>query len=316
MLYAYIKPIRFTEVIIMKKGLSIILCALMFVLTFAACGKNDADDTPTLVDENGNAYVEVTDENGEKATSVLSDEEKSKIDENATTKKGETTAAAGGLEDLSQVASEYEALGDVNDEDLKSDKKDLITGGTSVKQTTLREDAIISKFKGSSFTLKMTLKSSSQEDMPTTVVCDGEKLVADITLKGKTVRMLIQDDGAYIILPAVKWYIKYSTDAVGGLDAFKNLGDTEDTYVGSTKVEQNGVNYICEEYKMTDGTVSKYYFVGNEWKRMEVISDDDVAIYEIDQLSSTVDSSLFSLSGYKDMTALLESMSGSVSSAS
>lgn len=307
----------FTEVIIMKKGLCIILSALMLIFTFASCGKDEVDDTPTKVDNDGNAYVEVTGEDGETATSVLSNEEKSKIDKKKeSTTKGDSAATEADVEKaLSQVQKEYEGLEDLDENDFKSDKGDLIQEGTSIKKTTLREDVVLKQFKDGKFTLKMKLKSSSAEEMPMTVASDGEKLAADVTMKGASIRLLIQDDGVYAVLPSAKLYIKYTSDEIGGLEDLKNLANTNDSFVSSTKVKLDGKDATCEEYKTTDGITMKYYFVNNEWKRMETISGEDVAIYEIESLSSKVDSNLFSLKGYKDMTALIEAMAYSSTAA-
>ena len=59
----------------MKKGLCIVLSALMIAFSFASCGKKDVSDEPTKIDENGSAYVEVTDKDGKEVTSVLSDKD-------------------------------------------------------------------------------------------------------------------------------------------------------------------------------------------------------------------------------------------------
>ena len=67
----------------MKKGLCIVLSALMIAFSFASCGKKDVSDKPTKIDENGSAYVEVTDKDGNEVTSVLSDKDKAKADKNA-----------------------------------------------------------------------------------------------------------------------------------------------------------------------------------------------------------------------------------------
>ena len=54
----------------MKKGLCIVLSALMIAFSFASCGKKDVSDKPTKIDENGSAYVEVTDKDGNKRRSA------------------------------------------------------------------------------------------------------------------------------------------------------------------------------------------------------------------------------------------------------
>ena len=85
--------------------------------------------------------------------------------------------------------------------------------------------------------------------------------------------------------------------------AFINL---DGTYVGSTKIKINGNDGICEEYKYSDGNVIKYYFNSEkEWKCMEVITEDEVAIYGITSFSNKADESVFSLKGYEDMSDLL-----------
>lgn len=292
----------------MKKGLCIVLSALMVAFSFASCGKKDISDEPTKVDENGSAYVEVTDKDGNEVTSVLSDKDKSKADKKAAKDNKETTTA-----DASELASKAEGamsgFTNVDEKDLKSDKKDLIKDGTSTKKTSLRDDVIIKTSKTGKFTLKAKIKASSGEDTPVTCVTSDKKFAYDMTMNGSQVRIIMDGNNLYLLLPSLKWYVKMSTDDIGLEsmdDMMSNLANSEDKYVGSTKVTVNGTEYTCEEYKNSDGRITKYYFdKNNNWKRIEGINGDEVTIMEIDSFSGKVDESVFSLKGYTDMTALV-----------
>lgn len=288
----------------MKKGLCIVLSALMVAFSFASCGKKDISDEPTKVDENGSAYVEVTDKDGNEVTSVLSDKDKSKADKKAAKDNKETTTADTS-ELFSKVEAEASKVTNIDEKNLVSDKKDLISGGTEIKKTSMRDEIIAKTLKSGKFTLKMKMKTSSGVDNPVSLVFNGKKFAADITLNDMQVRAIFDNDNVYMVLPALKVYIKTSSDEAGNIGDLTNITDSNATYVGSTKVTVNGTEYTCEEYKSDDDSVVKYYFSSKkEWKRMEIINGEDVSIFEIESLSDKVDESVFSLKGYTDMTAL------------
>lgn len=288
----------------MKKGLCIVLSALMVAFSFASCGKKDVSDKPTKIDENGSAYVEVTDKDGNEVTSILSDKDKAKADKNAAKDNKETTTADTS-ELLSKVEAEASKVTNIDEKNLVSDKKDLISGGTEIKKTSMRDEIIAKTLKSGKFTLKMKMKTSSGVDNPVSLVFNGKKFAADITLNDMQVRAIFDNDNVYMVFPALKVYIKTSSDEAGNIGDLTNITDSNATYVGSTKVTVNGTEYTCEEYKSDDDSVVKYYFSSKkEWKRMEIINGEDVSIFEIESLSNKVDESVFSLKGYTDMTAL------------
>ena len=293
----------------MKKSLCIVLSVLMIAVSFAACGKKIVNEnTTTKVDEKGSAYVEVTDKDGKTVTSVLSDKEKSEVEKQAEKSNAKTTTMAAS-EAMSKIEQEMSGLTDFSEDDLKSNEKDLVDKGTEIKKTTLRDDVIIKALESGKFTLNMTLKAASNADTPVVLVSNGDKIAADMTMNGSKVRMIIDNDGVYVVLPTAKMYVKMSSDEIGNMDELKNIASSDGTYVGSTKVKINGEDHTCEEYKSSDGTVIKYYFNSKkEWKRMEVITEDEVAIYEISSFSNKADESMFSLNGYADMSALLGQM--------
>ena len=293
----------------MKKSLCIVLSVLMIAVSFAACGKKIVNEnTTTKVDENGAAYIEVTDKDGKTVTSVLSDKEKSEVEKQAEKSNAKTTTMAAS-EAMSKIEQEMSGLTDFSEDDLKSNEKDLVDKGTEIKKTTLRDDVIVKALESGKFTLNMTLKAASNADTPVVLVSNGDKIAADMTMNGSKVRMIIDNDGVYVVLPTAKMYVKMSSDEIGNMDELKNIASSDGTYVGSTKVKINGEDHTCEEYKSSDGTVIKYYFNSKkEWKRMEVISEDEVAIYEITSFSNKADESIFSLKGYADMSPLLGQM--------
>lgn len=289
----------------MKKGLCIVLSALMIAFSFASCGKKDVSDKPTKIDENGSAYVEVTDKDGNEVTSVLSDKDKAKADKNAAKDNKEMTTADTS-ELLSKVEAEASKVTNIDEKNLVSDKKDLISGGTEIKKTSMRDEIIAKTLKSGKFTLKMKMKTSSGVDNPVSLVFNGKKFAADITLNDMQVRAIFDNDNVYMVFPALKVYIKTSSDEAGNIGDLTNITDSNATYVGSTKVTVNGTEYTCEEYKSDDDSVVKYYFSSKkEWKRMEIINGEDVSIFEIESLSNKVDESVFSLKGYTDMTSLV-----------
>ncbi len=299
----------------MKKGLCIILSALLIAFSFASCGKKNVTEEETKVDENGSAYVEVTDKDGNEVTSVLSEEEKSKVDKKAAKNNNnkETTTA-----DTSELASQAESamsgFTNVDEKDLSSDKKDLIDKGETIKKTSLRDDVIAKVAKTGKFTLKMTVKAASGEDTPVTCAYSGNKFVYELTMKGSQLRVIMDNNDVYVIIPALKGYFKTTTDEVGieSMDGIMSgIASSEETYVSSTKVTVSGSEYTCEEYKKDDGSTIKYYFdKNNNWKRVENINGDEVTIMEIQSFTATVDDSIFSTNGYNDMTALLSQMGG------
>ena len=281
----------------------------MIAVSFAACGKKIVNEnTTTKVDENGAAYIEVTDKDGKTVTSVLSDKEKSEVEKQAEKSNAKTTTMAAS-EAMSKIEQEMSGLTDFSEDDLKSNEKDLVDKGTEIKKTTLRDDVIVKALESGKFTLNMTLKAASNADTPVVLVSNGDKIAADMTMNGSKVRMIIDNDGVYVVLPTAKMYVKMSSDEIGNMDELKNIASSDGTYVGSTKVKINGEDHTCEEYKSSDGTVIKYYFNSKkEWKRMEVITEDEVAIYEISSFSNKADESIFSLKGYADMSPLLGQM--------
>lgn len=322
----------------MKKGLCILLSAVILAFSFTACSKKggDSDEVTTKTNADGSAYVEVTykngkaivDSDGNAVTSVLSEDEISKIEnkdsgttakgdkteKTSKTKKGETTT----LEVNSKVV---EAVTD-DTFDMTAAEKDLIQEGTTIKKTTLFEDKVQKVIKTGVFTIDMSVVSSGTE-MPMKLVFDKDKMYATFNMNGMEAGILYKDNTAYILFPNLfvgsKVYMEYP-DAGESMDevfkSFSSISENGGKYVGSTKVKVDKKEYTCEEYKGEDGTVFKYYFDGKTWARYECINEEGSMIYKINSFSGKADSSVFNLKGYRkiDESALSGLLGGTSSS--
>ena len=323
----------------MKKGLCIILSALMLACSFTACSRKDNVDVnaTTSLDENGKAYVNVTDKNGEAVTnkdgetvtSVLSDNEKKNI-ENASSKNADSTADSSkkSSKDKTKKSDDKSTTLELNskvieeatntDFDLTAAEKDLYEKGTTLpKKTTLFEDKVQKTLKTGKFTIKMNIASGGTK-MPMTLAFDKDRMYASFDMNGIQAGILYMNNTAYMLFPnlfkGVKGYMEYpdmqdSMDDIFG--SFDKIADNGQKYVGSSKVKDGKTELTCEEYKSED-TVFKYYFKGNDWVRYECIGDEEKMVYEISEFTNKVDDSLFSLKGYTkfDESALAGLMGG------
>lgn len=311
----------------MKKGLCIILSALMLACSFTACSKkgNIDENATTMLDENGKAYVNVTDKNGESVTdkegetvtSVLSDKERKKIEQamaktsgktsdesTTTTAKDKTTKKSDEKSTTLEINSKVMEEVTKEDFDFTAAPKDLYEEGTTLaKKTTLFEDRVQKTLKTGKFTIKMNIAAGGSK-MPMTLAFDKDRMYASVDMNGMQAGMLYMNNTAYMLFPnffkGVKVYMEYpdmkeSMDDIFG--SFDQIADNGQKYVGSSKVKDGKTELTCEEYK-AEGTVFKYYFKGNDWVRYECIGDEETMVYEISELTGKVDSSLFSLKGY------------------
>ena len=77
-------------------------------------------------------------------------------------------------------------------------------------------------------------------------------------------------------------------------------------YVQTLVTKVDGKDYTVEEYKAKEGQTIKYYYDGDNLKRIESIeSGGDSTIIEITSVSGNVPASAFTIpSTYKDMTKI------------
>lgn len=307
----------------MKKGLCVVLSALMIAMSFSACSKKNGKDAEaeTKVDANGQVYVEVTDKkgeavtdaDGETVTSIVSKAEKKDTDDKADKaddkKDSEKKEEKKNDEKSTSLQVNTDVLNNVTDVDednfdMFADEKDLYEEGTTTKKTTLFEDKVQKVLKTGKFTIDMAVTSEGKQ-IPMKLAFAKDKMYASFEMQGMQAGIIYMDDTAYILFPnifkGVKAYMEYpdADESMGEVfDSFNQISDTNGKYKGSSKVKVGSTTYTCEEYAGEDGTTFKYYFDGNDWKRYECISEDGNMVYEIKSFSGKVDDSLFSLKGY------------------
>ncbi|MBQ8575336.1 MAG: hypothetical protein IJ447_04740 [Clostridia bacterium] len=284
----------------MKKGLCIILSIAMLLISLVACGKKDDDTNQTTkLNSSGDAYInitnkdgeDVTDEDGNAVTSVLSDKEKSKLDK---TNKADSTSSTKGT--AATVPSGLDDIMNVEDFNPVAKPEDLLDEGTTVpKKTTLREDVIGNSFQKQKYTLSMTIVGEDGE-VPATIAMNGSDFALSVDWQGLPVKMIIKDGKTYI---AFEYGAKFYMETEEIIDSAEMTPNSEKhTYVGTSNVKEGDKTYICEEYKTESGTTVKYYFLDKKWVRYEAIDGDQVAIFKVNDFKSSVDKSLFDLKGY------------------
>lgn len=177
------------------------------------------------------------------------------------------------------------------------------------------------------FTMDFTIQTKvdgTETTLPVKIMKDGNNMFmetsAPLGTSGKVrVNMLINDDGYFIIFPVMNAYYKAPTDEMGETgsmdDLFAGLDFTDveedlemnDNYDSSSIVTINGKSYDCDVYKADDGSTVKYYYLNNELKRIESISDSGSTIVEFKELSGSVDKSKFKTPTGRDLEKLMES---------
>ena len=275
----------------MKKSLCIILSALMILVSFAACGGDEVPQVTTSVDDQGSTYINVTDSSGVAVT----DPSGNAVTEVSTQTRPSSPAG--------EIPSGFEDILDDNGEFNPNAKpEDLYEDGEETKKTTLRDDVIAKVIKTKKFTMTMVVLGQDTE-IPTTITMDGDNFGASLSLSGMDAKILAMNGKTYMAFTymTAKLYLETEEDAYDMSGILNPTGDEKNEYVKTTTVEEKGKTYICEEYKSESGIVTKYYFLDNKWVRQEVVDGDTVSICEIRDFKSTVDKSIFDLTGYKKL---------------
>ena len=189
----------------MKKGLCIILSIAMLLVSFVACGKKDNYDEnqTTKLNQNGDAYINLTNKNGEDmtdtdgnvVTSVLSDKDKSKIDKTNKTDKDSSTSST---TQSTTPAGSFEDILNGEDFNINASPDDLLQEGTTVaKKTTLREDVIGNSLQKRKFTLSTVMVGESG-NIPVTFTMNGDEFAASMDMPGMPMRIVVKDNKTLI----------------------------------------------------------------------------------------------------------------------
>lgn len=166
------------------------------------------------------------------------------------------------------------------------------------------------------FTVDIVVKGSvegKETVVPIYAVKDGDNAYFDAAVpvenKGSMrFNFIIADGKCYLVIPAMKAYMEIPKESMAeilpGEEIIANELDMK--YDSSGEVEFNGKKYICDVYTV-DGNTVKYYFAGDELKRVETISADDSTIIEVNSIKPTADESKFRVPrGFIDMTKIID----------
>ncbi|MBP3442485.1 MAG: hypothetical protein J6L62_06735 [Clostridia bacterium] len=277
----------------MKKSLCIILSLMMILFTFAACGEKEGEDFEFVTGANGQ-YV--LDDEGNKVTKPI---EKDKDGNPITSTTTTTTTAAPDKNKPSGGTASKDPVENLENFNPNASPEDLLDEGTETKKTTLRDDVIIKALKDKKFTMSMTVIGTDTE-IPTTITMDGERFGASLSMNGIDFRVLNMNGKSYVAFDymGMKMYMETEGEDLGMGDLMDSTAKEDQVYVKTTTVKDGNKTYTCEEYKSSDGIVTKYYFEGKKWVRQEVIDGETISISEIGDFKSTVDDSIFDLTGY------------------
>ncbi|MCR5150298.1 MAG: hypothetical protein K6B52_03620 [Clostridiales bacterium] len=132
------------------------------------------------------------------------------------------------------------------------------------------------------------------EDGKTTLTCRGLVLKRDGKQK------------VYLAVPDLKVYLEMPEDME---DSFYleliNQEENKGTYVSSGEyTAPDGKVYKVETYQ-TDTSTAKYFFDGEELKRLEISDGSSSTIIEYQSRENWANQNLFSVSGYKDLSTMI-----------
>lgn len=157
--------------------------------------------------------------------------------------------------------------------------------------TSYKADKIDPIMKSGKYTMK-TIIDNNGKPTPTMLEVNGANIAATIVYEAITMRFLILDGKGYMVFPTMKVYSEMSEPIDIDMSQSK-----DSTYIGSEYVTTNGVKYVCEHYKSSDGATSDYYFLNGEWKMFSSTADGETLTQEITAFYTGVDESSFSLKG-------------------
>lgn len=290
----------------------------MVVLTFSSCkfikSKEDIkpDDTTTSVgttavtekteetsaDENTagdgeSITVFVTDKDGEIVTNKDGSAKTEKVDLEQLEKELEKE-----LENQSTTKSGTKTTkksGDTSaDLGTQSSEEDLLPDGTKTNNTTLTKTIIEPVLKSGTYTIKGNIKAEGQAIGAQIAFRNGKDYSVQVSMSVFSVRVFCNNGKYYMALPSMGKYAEIAAEDVGDIgDMSESFKANDAKYVKTTTVKDGKQTYTCEEYKTSTGTAKYYFNSKNEWKRMEIIEDDTILVWEITSFAKAADKTLF-----------------------
>lgn len=259
--------------------------------------KTKKDEETTADAESITVYV--TDKNGEVVTKKDGTPKTEKLDleelqkqfeeefssQSTTKKAGEKTTKKNGQSTTNASSSS----------DLIGTTEDLLPNGTKIENTTLMKTVVEPVLKSGTYTIKGNIKAGGQAISAVIAFRNEAKdYSATISLGAISVRCFSNNGKFYMALPTMGRYAEIAADDVGEIgDISESFKDKDAKYVKTTKVKDGKNTYTCEEYKTSNGTAKYYFNSKNEWKRMEIVEDGAILVWEITSFSKTADKTLF-----------------------
>ena len=297
---------------------------------YADIGDGSLVEVITKIDENGEVYVEYTDVNGNNATKV-NPENIIPLPEDL---------PQGDKEALDNLYKDYLENPDAFFEETTGDGLKLYDGLVPENKFVKTEVKLNDKgrpdrgdaeqytkiFENNTFTFKVNVRSTvdgNTVDTPMSWIKSGNDMLIEVVApfdeSGNAIKgsILYKGGKCYMIMPSMKVYYElpkemademFNTDMINEALEGSEVAD-DNVYKASYNVTLNGKTYSCDVFESKDGktTNKNYYDAKGNIVRTEMISGEDVNIWEIVELSDKADASNFVIpSGLINMTAFID----------
>lgn len=250
-----------------------------------------ANDMTVLVTDSDGNYV--TNKDGSAVTSKM---DSSALIEAAEKMMGETTTKKASSSNNSSTKKNETTT--KNSSNTGSSSDDLLDEGNKTSKTNLKEKVIDPIIKSGTFTIGCDIIANSVS-LPTTLAFKNKDFSITVKMSGLEFRIFSNSGKYYLAMPTLGRYGEIDKDTFGDFSSSSEIINKKATYVKSTKVKNGSETYTCEEYKSSDGTITKYYFNSkNEWKRWETIDGDQVGVFVVNSFAKGAKSSLFEVSKF------------------
>ena len=325
----------------MKKNILAIILVFSLLLSFAACRKLDSESITVetkvyIVDEEGvtrnvynvgsDYYYYDEDGNRKEADSkdvVVETNTVKHTQPQSLTPEAESFMAqfenAESIEDMMEVDATQptlendqlipeDAFGEEVDVEVDSD------GNPVHEDIELSYEEILS---GDKFTMDVNMKVTTggvETIAPFVFMKNGDDIFFETAMpredgKGSTrLNFLLLDGNCYLIIPSMRAYMMIPQETAGETmiptEALEAFDEVEGTYLQSYMVEIDGKTYLCDVYENGEATTKRYY-LGNQLKRIETVSGNDMNIMEFNSVSTSVDESKFTApTNYMDISTI------------
>lgn len=174
-------------------------------------------------------------------------------------------------------------------------------------KTSYKADVVDPIMSTGKYTLKTEVEVDGSQGIITIMVRNGD-ICVDTETSGMLVRLLCLDNKTYMVFPDfIKVPVVGTTYGVymeSDKEISTKVGNAADAkYIKSEKVKIDGVEYVCETYQLTDGTISNYYFRDGKWAMLGTTQDGESNIQKIVEFKKGVNNNNFSLDGYVKVEA-------------